>query len=155
MKETAILVVGSCFIASLLGIPAAWFVENFDFPGKRLLSIALVLPLAIPPFIAAIISSDLREKLIPFLIKIRREEGVESFLWWEEHLRYGCLILLFGSVLYPYVFLAGRSAFAGSGIIMGEAGRMLGRSPWRVFSSVQLPLARPALPQGSSLLRWR
>lgn len=152
IKETAILVIGSCLIASLLGIPAAWFVENFDFPGKRLLSIALVLPLAIPPFIAAIISSDLREKLIPFLIKIRREEGVESFLWWEEHLRYGCLILLFGSLLYPYVFLAGRSAFAGSGIVMGEAGRMLGRSPWRVFCSVQLPLARPALAAGVFLV---
>lgn len=152
IKETIILVIGSCVVASLLGIPAAWFIENFDFPGKRLLSIALVLPLAIPPFIAAIISSDLREKLIPFLIKIRREEGVESFLWWEENLRYGCLILLFGSLLYPYVFLAGRSAFAGSGIIMGEAGRMLGRSPWRVFSSVQLPLARPALAAGIFLV---
>ena len=35
---------------------------------------------------------------------------------------------------------------------MGEAGRMLGRSPWRVFYSVQLPLARPAIAAGVFLV---
>jgi len=152
LKETLILIIGSCFVAFLLGVPAAWFVENFQFPGRRFLSIALILPLAIPPFIVAYLSTETRERVIPFLVRIRTEQGVDSYLLWEEGLRYGCLILLFASVLYPYVFLAGRSAFCGSGIILGEAGRMLGRSPWRVFWSVQLPLARPALFAGLFLV---
>ena len=152
LKETVILMAGSCLLAFILGVPAAWCVENFQFPGRRLLSIGLVLPLAIPPYLAAYLSTDAREKLIPFLISIRREHGVDTYLRWEEGLRYGCLILIFASVLYPYVFLAGRSAFSGSGRTLGEAGRMLGRSPWRVFWSIQLPLARPALFTGLFLV---
>jgi iron(III) transport system permease protein len=152
IKETLILIIGSCSLAFILGVPAAWFVENFHFPGRRFLSIALVLPLAIPPFIAAYLSTEAREKFIPFLIKVRTEQGIDTYLLWEECLRYGCLILLFASVLYPYVFLAGRSAFSGSGIILGEAGRMLGRSPWMVFWTVQFPLARPALVAGLFLV---
>lgn len=152
IKETVILIAGSCFLAFVLGVPAAWFIENFHFPGRRLLAIALILPLAIPPYLAAYLATDAREKLIPFLVSIRQEHGIEHYLLWEEGLRYGCLILIFASVLYPYVFLAGRSVFSQNGVRLGEAGGMLGRSPWKVFWQVQLPLARPALVAGLFLV---
>ena len=145
IKETAILVVGTMLVTCVLGIPAAWVLENIRLPGRRLLGVLLVLPLAIPVYVQAYLVTDLREDLIPWLVKIRKEEGIDSYLFWEEFSRYSILITLFASVLYPYVLLAARSAFVGSSRKYHRASRMLGKSAWSTFFKIELPLARPAL----------
>ena len=38
---------------SVLGVLGAWLVVAFDFPFRRVFSWALVLPLAVPPYLAA------------------------------------------------------------------------------------------------------
>jgi iron(III) transport system permease protein len=58
---------------------------------------------------------------------------------------------LFGLVLYPYVFLSTRAMFMMQAANLIEVSRMLGASRPRVFLSVALPLARPAIALGTSL----
>lgn len=148
LKNTFILVLGTGLLTLLLGVPPAWMISRFRFPGRKIFSILLILPLAIPPYIAAYLTTDLREALVPWLVQIRREEGVESYLRVEEGLRYFWLILVLTVTLFPYLFLASRSVFANHPRSLGEASRLLGASPWRTFFTVHLPLVRPALVAG-------
>jgi len=54
-------------------------------------------------------------------------------------------------VLYPYVYLLARASFLEQSVCMLDVGRTLGRGPWRLFFTVAVPLARPALVGGVSL----
>ncbi|MCH2064436.1 MAG: iron ABC transporter permease [Roseibacillus sp.] len=152
VRDTAILVAGVCLFAFLLGVPAAWCVSSYQFPGRSLLSVLLVLPLAVPPYVAAYASTEAREAFIPTLVKIRQDWGVEAFLKIELIHRFGWLVLIFAAVLYPYVFLACRSSFSGASRRLAEASRSLGAGGWKTFWSVNLPLARPALVAGLFLV---
>jgi len=55
-------------------------------------------------------------------------------------------------VLYPYVYMLARVAFLEQSVCVLDVGRTLGRGPWRLFTSVALPLARPAIVGGVSLV---
>ena len=57
LKESVLqslwLVAGTGFFTILIGVTLAWFISAYDFPLRRFLSWALVMPLAIPPYIGA------------------------------------------------------------------------------------------------------
>jgi iron(III) transport system permease protein len=55
-------------------------------------------------------------------------------------------------VLYPYIYLLARAAFLSQSICVLEVSRSLGNGPWRTFFTVALPLARPAIAAGLSLV---
>ena len=152
VRDTVILVTGVCALSILLGVPAAWCVSTLQFPGRSLLSVLLVLPLAVPPYVAAFASTEAREAFIPALVQIRLEMGVDAYLKVEMIHRFAWLILIFAAVLYPYVFLACRSAFSGSSRRLAEASRALGSGRWATFRKINLPLARPALVAGLFLV---
>lgn len=142
--------VGLC--ALLLGVPAAWCVANFQFPGRAIWSVLLVLPLAVPPYVGAYVTTEVREAFAPVLIWTRKEHGVDAYLLLERVHRYGWLILTLAAVLFPYIYLAARVSFSGRGRRLGEAARILGKGPWVTFFTVNLPMARPALAAGLFLV---
>ena len=148
LKNTLILISGTSLLVLLLGVPPAWLIARYQFPGRSLLSILLVLPLAVPPYIAAYLTTDLREALIPWLVEVRLKDGVERYLLLEKNLRFGWLILILSLTLYPYCFLSVRAALSRHASTLGEASRLLGVSPWRTIFSIHLPLLRPALVAG-------
>jgi len=55
-------------------------------------------------------------------------------------------------VLYPYVYLLARVAFAQQGMTLFNAARTLGASPTRAFVQITLPAARPAIAGGLALV---
>lgn len=152
LRSSLILIVSVGFLSLLFAVPAAWCVANFRFPGRAILSVLLVLPLAVPPYVAAYISTEAREAFAPVLVSTREKYGIDAFLALEQFHRFAWLSLMLAAVLYPYVFLAARAAFAGRASRYGEAGRLLGSGPWRGFFTISLPLARPALVAGLFLV---
>jgi iron(III) transport system permease protein len=52
-RETATLMVSVGILTGILGLVSAWLVSHFDFPGRRIFEWALVLPLAVPTYLAA------------------------------------------------------------------------------------------------------
>ena len=54
-----------------LGVGAAWIIVSFRFPGDRILSWALVLPLAMPGYIIAYVYTDLLEFAGPVQTMLR------------------------------------------------------------------------------------
>lgn len=151
--NTVMLLLGVGVLVTCLGTGAAWLVTAFSFPSQRVLSWALLLPLAVPTYIVAFAYLDILHPIGPFQSLIRDLLGFSSpreFRLPDLRGLPGAIFLL-GFVLYPYVYLSTRVMFATQAASLLEAGRILGLSGRGVFLKVALPLARPAIAVGVSL----
>lgn len=149
---TLILAAGSGILALLFGVPAAWLTSACRFPGQRIFSWALVLPLALPGYLAVYGYHDAVEKANPLILWMREHWGHEATRNFDERLRLLILIMIFGSVLYPYIYLTTRASFRRQASSVIEASRLLGRGPSATFRRIALPLARPAIVGGAALV---
>lgn len=146
------LMFGVTIGALLLGVPSAWLVSQFNFFGKSVLHWALLLPIAMPAYIIAYTYTGLLEFEGPvqtYLRTVFSTQTVSSFF--PEIRSLGGAIVMFSLVLYPYVYLLARSAFASNGQQLMNASRTLGAGPYRSFFKVALPMARPAIIAGLTL----
>ena len=150
-----ILMVGLGVMA--VGVGAAWLTALCEFPGRRVLQAALVLPLALPGYVIAYAYTDFLQFAGPVQSAVRGLAGVDGAGWkaagyWFPQIRsLPGAALMFVLVLYPYVYLPARAAFASGGANLTEAARTLGLGPWAAFRRVALPLARPAMAAGCAL----
>ncbi|MCB1858864.1 MAG: iron ABC transporter permease [Gammaproteobacteria bacterium] len=150
--NTALLATGVAVGVLAIGIPAAWIVTAYEFPGRRFFEWALLLPLAIPAYIMAYTYTGLLEFAGPVQGLLRQVAGWSAgdYRFPEIRSLWGAVAML-SLVLYPYVYMMARASFGGQSLSILEAGRVLGAGPVRVFFDVALPLARPALVTGLSL----
>ncbi len=153
LRNTVLMLLGVGALVTVLGTGSAWLVTAYRFPGQRLLSWALLLPLAVPTYIAAYAYLDVLHPLGPVQGLIRDLLGYSSPREFRlpdiRHLA-GCIVLL-GFVLYPYVYLTTRALFMTQAAGLLEAARTLGATPAQLFRQVALPLARPAIVVGVAL----
>lgn len=147
------LVIGAGALALVFGVATAWLVAAFEFPGRRVFEWALILPLAVPAYIAAYTYAGMLDVTGPLqrLVRTLVPALSDSFLY-VHVMGIGMVTLIFGFVLYPYVYLVTRSSFAQQSATLLDASRMLGRSPASTFFRVALPLARPAMAAGVALV---
>lgn len=149
LGNTLVLVLGVGVGVTLLGVSLAWLTSLCEFPGRRWLDWALMLPFAIPAYVLAFVFIGLLDFAGP-LQSLWRE-------WFGTGFRFprvrstGGVILVLVLVFYPYVYLLARSAFLAQGKGLMEAARSLGQSPWQAFWRVALPMARPAIGAGLAL----
>ncbi len=149
--NTVIFVVGVGCLVTFIGVLTAWAVTAYDFPGRKWIDKLLVLPLALPAYIATYAYLDLLHPLGPFARLMHDGLGLQnSWSWLDIRTVYGG-IFIFGCVLYPYVYLPTRALFLIHSSNILETARTLGRTPWGIFLSILLPRARPALMVGVSL----
>ncbi|MEP3421697.1 MAG: iron ABC transporter permease [Erythrobacter sp.] len=152
MNTLALLLIAGG-IATLLGAGCAWLVSAARFPGRSVLAWALVLPLAVPAYIAAYVYADLLDFTGPVQSGLRGLTGWSFGDYWFPQIRSlagGGFVL--GIVLYPYVYLLARGAFATQSQSQFRAARSLGARPSRAFWRVALPAARPAIFGGLALV---
>ncbi|KQZ78229.1 iron ABC transporter permease [Mesorhizobium sp. Root157] len=151
--DTAILLVGVGILVASMGTGAAWLVTAYEFPGRRTMEWALLLPLAVPTYIVAYAYLDILHPIGPVQGAVRWLLGYSSpreFRLPDIRNMTGCIVLL-GFVLYPYVYVATRAMFLTQPASLIEVSRTLGVSRNAVFRRVALPLARPAIVVGVSL----
>ncbi|MSP88455.1 MAG: iron ABC transporter permease [Alphaproteobacteria bacterium] len=135
-----------------IGVGTAWLVTMCRFPGRRLFQIVLLLPMAIPAYVIAHTYTGLLDFSGPVQTALRLAFGWSRRDYWFPELRsLGGAITMLTLVLYPYVYMLARAAFLEQSVCVIEISRTLGRSPWRSFFEVALPLARPALAAGVTL----
>lgn len=141
-------------LTASIGIVSAWLVASCDFPLRRLLSVALVLPLAIPSYLAAYAFGEFLDFTGPVQGLYRSLFGFQSARDYSfpDIRSLGGAVLVMSAVLYPYVYLACRSMFLMQGRAAADVARTLGAGPFRVFSRVQIPMARPAIMVGLTLV---
>lgn len=154
IRDTAILLIGVAALSAVIGVGSAWLVTAHRFPGRRIFDWALLLPLAVPTYIMAYASVDLMHPLGPIQGAMRAVLGIASpadFRLPDIRSMWGA-ILLFGLVLYPYVYLATRAMFLMQSACVIDVSRTLGAGRSAAFFRVALPLARPAIAVGVSLV---
>lgn len=146
-----VLMVG---IGSLvIGTGTAWLVVMCRFPGKRIFEWALLLPLAVPTYVIAYAYTDFLQVAGPLQSLLRDTFGWEYGDYFFPNIRsLGGAAALITLVLYPYVYLLARASFLEQSVCVLDVGRTLGRGPWHLFATVAVPLSRPALVGGVSLV---
>ncbi len=153
LRNTLLLLLGVGVVVTLLGVGSAWLIAAYQFPTRRVLSWALLLPLAVPTYIVAFAYLDVLHPIGPVQSFIRELLGYTSprqFRLPDLRSLPGAIFLL-GFVLYPYVYLSTRVMFASQAASLLEASRILGESARSTFFRVALPMARPAIAVGVSL----
>ncbi|MGL5734618.1 MAG: ABC transporter permease, partial [Beijerinckiaceae bacterium] len=133
LRDTFLLLAGVAVITALIGTTAAWLVTAHDFPGRRALSWLLVLPLAMPTYIAAYIAVELFEPLGPVQQTFRWLTGYASArdYWFPSVRTLPGAIISFSLVLYPYVYLSARAMMMTQSASPLDAARVLGATPAR------------------------
>ena len=151
--NTVALVAGTMALSLLFGIPSAWVMAMCRIPGERVLQWALVLPLAMPGYIVGYIFTDWFDFAGPIQILLRDLTGWGPGDYWFPDIRTltGAIIVL-SLVLYPYVYLLCRAAFMEQNVSLLQSARLLKCSPWESFRRISLPLVRPSIAVGLSLV---
>ena len=147
------LIIGVSFFVVLIGVLSSWLVTNYDFAGKSFFEWALILPLAVPPYILAYTFTEIFDTYGSaniFLNNIFLFEDKKVFFPNVRNI-YGA-IAVFSFTLYPYVYLVSRMAFINQSISIIEAGRVLGLSRVGAFFKLSIPLIRPAIFAGLALV---
>jgi iron(III) transport system permease protein len=154
LANTLILMAGVAALTLVVGAGTAWIITMYRFPGRGLLDRLLVIPLAVPTYIAAYCYVDLLGYAGPVQGTLRTffEWRTPHDYWFPDIRTTTGAVILLASVLYPYVYLAARASFVQQSICVLEVARTLGRTPWGAFIGVALPLARPALAAGVALV---
>jgi len=145
------LVVGVSALSLLFGVSTAWLVSTNTFYGRSFFEWALILPLAVPTYIVAIAYAGIFDYTGP-LQQFSRSLGLEFGPNFFEIVNLQGVMVIMSFVLYPYVYVLCRAWFANQSSKLLESGRILGSSPTRTFFTLALPVARPALVAGTSLV---
>ena len=151
--NTLWLMIGVGIGTIVIGTSTAWLVTMYRFPGRRILSWALLLPLAVPSYILAFVITDQLEYAGNVQSALRGVFGWTSArdYWFPEIRSLGGATIVLSLVLYPYVYLLARAAFIEQCFGLFETSRTLGRGPIASFFTVAAPLARPAIAVGVAL----
>ncbi len=131
----------------IVAVPAAWLTMRTNMPFRRVLAVALSLPLVVPSFVMA---TTLIEALGP---KGSLQELLEPFGMERMPSIYGLpgATLVLVLMTYPYVYLTVRATIAGLNPELVEASRSMGYTVLGAFRRVTLPLLMPAIGSGGIL----
>lgn len=135
--------------AVTLGTSLAWLTVAYRFPASQLLAWLLVLPLALPPYVVAMLVTWWADSSGTLHLLLRELGWVNH---WIDIRNLPILALVFSLVFMPYVFLLARASFQRQGLQAFEAARVLGLSPYQAFIKVALPIARPSIIAGAALV---
>jgi iron(III) transport system permease protein len=149
LKNSIIIAVASVAASLAIGVPLAFLLTRFDFPGRTVLRAAALLPAALPPLVGVISFLFLYGDTGVITRVVQIALRLKEVPW---HLNgIGAIIFIHAYTMYVYVYLfvsAGLERYEAS---LDEAAIGLGAGTFRRLTRVTLPLLTPAIA-GSALL---
>jgi iron(III) transport system permease protein len=134
----------------ILGVLTAWMVTRFEFPGRRLWEVALVLPLAMPTYVLAYVYNYLLGFGGPVEHLWQTVAGPQARIFSPQSFWGVTLVMALDT--FPFVYLLTRSALLSFNVSFEEVARTCGASPLRRMLFVTLPLLRPSIVAGTALV---
>ena len=123
------------------GVSCAWIVSTYDFPFRKIIDLFLLLPLSIPPYVAAIAYGEIFDYSSYLQIFFREKFLVTNNLNFPNIRSLPGVIFIFSITLYPYVYIISRAAFSEISHTYNEIGKTLGLKQLNIFLKVFLPLS--------------
>lgn len=154
LLNSAGIAVGVTTVCMLISVPLALLSVRYDFAGKGIAGALLLVPLILPPFVGAI---GMRQILGRFgaLSAIAAHLGLVepgTPIDFFGSARVVGIILVESLALYPILYLNVSAALANIDPAMQQAAANLGASRWTIFRRITLPLMRPGLFAGGTIV---
>ena len=147
---TSIVISLASVVASvMIGVPLAFLLSRFEFPGRKILKAVATLPAALPPLVGVIAFLFLYGESGLVTRAIQRLFGMAEAPWRLTGV--WAIIFVHAYTMYVYVFLFVSAGLDRFDTTLDEAASGLGASGWQRLRRVTLPLLTPALA-GSMLL---
>ncbi|MDI6401749.1 iron ABC transporter permease [Balneolaceae bacterium ANBcel3] len=144
LYNTVLLAVSTLIVTTLLALPLAWITSRTRIPGRSVLTLLGVLPLAIPGYVMAYA-----------LLGFTGEDGTLNSVFGIHLPRLsgftGALTAI-SLYTFPYLYLNFRSALSGLDPSLEEVARSLGCRPYETFFRVVVPQLRPAYYAGALII---
>ena len=149
--NSLLLVIGTSLLALLWGIPSAWAVSTLDFTGRKAWEWLLILPLAIPTYLMAFTYAGIFDFAGPIQTWARNLLGLNLAAQLDILNIWGVMVVM-SLALFPYVYVVCRAAFLTRYRSLIEASKVLGVPSHLTFFKIALPVCRPAIVAGVSLV---
>ncbi len=151
--NTFILVFFIGMATFILGTSFAYLITQYDFPGRKFFSWALILPLAIPPYILGYTYKGIFDYTGAVQVFLRETLKIAaSDIPHIDILNHPFLILVFSLSFYPYVYIIVKASMEKQSMRIREISRLHGYSDIKSFFNLIIPLSRPAIAAGLSLV---
>ncbi|MGZ3332527.1 MAG: ABC transporter permease [Gemmatimonadaceae bacterium] len=144
-----VISVASVFASLAIGVPLAFLLGRFEFPGRRLLRAVATLPAALPPLVGVIAFLFLYGESGLVTRVVQRALGMAEAPWRLKGI--GAIVFVHAYTMYVYVFLFVSAGLERFDATLDEAASGLGANTWQRLRRVTLPLLMPAVA-GSALL---
>lgn len=141
-------------LAIAIALPLAWISDRYVYPGKGWLNALVLLPMVLPPFVGAIGIKQIFGQYgacNALLIALHLRPEGWAFDWFAASQFWG-VVLVQALSLYPILYLNAVAALANVDPAMEEAGANLGCTGLRRFRRITLPLMKPGLFAGGTIV---
>jgi iron(III) transport system permease protein len=150
--NTVKIVIPVAFLAMIIGTSIAWLISAYNFPFRKFFKWALVLPIAIPPYIAAYTYTGMLSYTGWIQSFIRNTLNLEVNAKYFDMMSIKGAIFIFTIGLFPYVYMITRAFLQNQSATLIESARLLGSNSIEIFLYIILPLCRGAIIGGTSLV---
>jgi iron(III) transport system permease protein len=139
---------GGTALAVVIGLTFSWVVVRTNTPGKGFIAAVSMLPLFVPPLVAAVAWSILASPKTGLINTLLAGLGID---WRFNAYSMGGLIAIFGIYYAPYVYMFTASALRNMDPALEEAAEVTGATTLRTLLTVTFPLIAPAIVSGMLL----
>jgi iron(III) transport system permease protein len=154
LKNSLLLAIATTALALLIAVPLAVVADRYRYPGKNLLASLVLVPMVLPPFVGAIGIKQIFGQygaLNALLVATGVRPAGWTFDWFAGNQFWGIVIVeAFG--LYPIIYLNAVASLANVDPAMEEAAASLGCTGLRRFWRITVPLIKPGLFAGSTIV---
>jgi len=152
--NSALIAIGVTIVCIFISVPLALLSVRYDFRGKGVVNALLLVPLILPPFVGAIGMRQILGRFGAMTAVAARLGFVDANtpIDWFGNARLLGIILVESLALYPILFLNVSAALANIDPAMEQAAANLGASRWTIFRKITLPLMRPGLFAGGTIV---
>jgi iron(III) transport system permease protein len=140
----------SVITCAIVGVTMAFLMERYEFPGRKLLSVLILVPMALPPLVGVLSFTFLygESGIIPRAFQVLFDlEKVPFSLKGVMG-----VIVVHTFTMYTYFYLTAAAAIKGLDPSLEEAATSLGSGRIRIWIKVILPMLTPALIASSLLV---
>lgn len=151
LLNSFLIAVTTTFFVFLIALPMAFLYDSFDFPGKSLSHLAAMVPMILPPFVGALgFQQILGHYGVINTILVNCGFARVDFLTGDG--RFWSICVIEALHLYPILYLNLVSSLANIDPALNEAARNMGAGFFRRFFTITLPLLRPGILAGGSIV---
>lgn len=146
--------VTSTIATFLLAFPLALLAHRYDFRGRGVLGVLILIPLVLPPFVGAIGIKHMlgvQGSLNSLLIDLQFMDPAKPVDWLARG-RFWGIVAMNALHLYPILYMNISAALSNLDPAMEQAAENLGCPPLRRLFRITLPLAMPGIFAGSAIV---